>query len=262
MPHEHILITCQVRFAPRGRGEIYQRYVSGVFVTLNGSLTCRCRCFDPRFAASLPDSSEQLLTRAARLHHFELTCLQFTLYFLPSAGLNPALHSLTVCFSVIHCLNTHINLLQQRAQLSHELMCSSIHLFQMIIFPDLFRCLCALACSSSLFSLQISSRSQLCLFVQLSNTCYFRKWLVGYKWPSCPRFTSFACFVLLDRRKIQTWQPWAVRIDNKQMKNLIITFKRWRKDGHSPFLCKIMIIKQLLFTLFALSYFIYYCADH
>lgn len=74
--------------------------------------------------------------------------------------------------------------------------------------------------------------------VQLSNTCYFRKWLVGYKWPSCPRFTSLACFVSLYRRKIQTWQPWAVRIDNKQMKNLIITFKRWRKDGHLLFLCK------------------------
>lgn len=139
-----------VRFAPRGRGEIYQRYVSGVFVTLNGSLTCRCRCFDPLFAASLPDSSEQLLTRPAGLHHFELTCLHFTLFFSPWTQLST--FSL-LCFSVIHCLNTHINLLQQRAQLSHELICSTWSFFQ--IYSDVY---CALACRSSLFSLQISSR--------------------------------------------------------------------------------------------------------
>lgn len=47
-----------------------------------------------------PNSSEQLLTLAARLHHFELTCLQFTFFPLfPSAGLNPALHIITVRFS-------------------------------------------------------------------------------------------------------------------------------------------------------------------
>lgn len=163
MPHGHILTTCQVRSARPW--EISQRYVSGVFVTRNVSLTRPCRCCDPRVAACPPGSCEQLLARAAGLHHFELTCLHFT-FCLPSAGLSPVFHILSVLVDAGLCP-------QQRARLGCEL----VLIFRTSApedhdFPDIFRCF---LCSG----LQIQFVQSSCIFLgaHLCSwvTCCFHK---------------------------------------------------------------------------------------